>query len=223
MAEKNITPEEVELTSGPPISFKEHLKVFGVPEVALEMMKKRCEACHDWVCAAYMDQIEHYIKRLMLEPSRGVREPTMVMLYEVDPDVAEMIDDAWDEIEREYGIEPYEEEGYIFYRLKGMREERARAILNRKARELIEKFEDMMLDRLGHEKYTNVQSIRREVRSIAAKRKPKRKVRPAVEVPEVVPERREKSLEEELKEIESMMERLKRIREEIKKEIEKRG
>jgi len=208
MAEKNITPEEVELTSGPPISFKEHLKVFGVPEVALEMMKKRCEACHDWVCAAYMDQIEHYIKRLMLEPSRGVREPTMVMLYEVDPDVAEMIDDAWDEIEREYGIEPYEE---------------ARAILNRKARELIEKFEDMMLDRLGHEKYTNVQSIRREVRSIAAKRKPKRKVRPAVEVPEVVPERREKSLEEELKEIESMMERLKRIREEIKKEIEKRG
>jgi len=106
-------PEDVEMDSGLPINFKGHVKVYGSPDTALGVMKQRCEAGHDWVCASYCDQIEHYIGEMVPEYSEAVREPVMSMLYDVEMDVAEWLDDARDELNEEYGWEEYTtSEGY---------------------------------------------------------------------------------------------------------------
>ena len=158
-----MKPSEVKLTSGPPITFGEHLEVYGTAEAALEMMKKRCEACHNWVCATYIDQIEHYIREMMLEPNPDVRYPVMELLYEIEMDVADLIEQAWEELEKKYGIEKVDGESEE-YRLKGMSEAKMSAILKKKANEIIQKFEDLMYNRLGKEKYSKVYSIRKKVR-----------------------------------------------------------
>ena len=158
-----MKPSEVKLTSGPPITFGEHLEVYGTAEAALEMMKKRCEACHNWVCATYIDQIEHYIREMMLEPDPDARYPVMELLYEIEMDVADWIEQAWKELEQKYGLEKVSGETEE-YRLKGMPEAKMRAILKKKANEIIQKFEDLMYNRLGKDKYMKVYRIRKKVR-----------------------------------------------------------
>ena len=207
-----LRPEDVELTSGPPITFKEHLDVFGTPEAALSVMKQRAEAGHDWVAATYIDQIEYYIKEMMLEPDADVRSPVMGMLYEVEMEVADWINDAWSELEKEYGIEEVTVKGEAIVRLKGMPKEKQRAILKKKADELIQRFEELMLKRLGQDRYLSVQNIRRRVREMAAAPPP----------PMAMSKRKELEAKERRGELRQDIARLKRIIKELERELEEK-
>ncbi|RLE44214.1 hypothetical protein DRJ16_02685 [Candidatus Woesearchaeota archaeon] len=207
-------PEEVELTRGLPITFRDHLNVFGTPEAALAMMKQRCEAGHDFVCAAYIDQIEHYIERMMLEPNPNIRGPVMAMLYDIEFEVADWIDNAWSELSRKYELETsVSERGFTIYRFKGMPEEKMKAILKRKADELIRKFEDLLVERLGQERYMKIYDIRRKVRSESG-----------APLPPLAPtkEREVKAAEEEakVKELEEILTFLKEEKKKARGEVE---
>ena len=217
-----MKPSEVKLTSGPPITFREHLEVYGSAEAALETMKKRCEACHNWVCATYIDQIEHYIREMMLETNPDIRGPVMEMLYEIETDVADWIDTAWRELESKYGIEKVSGKQVVEYRLKGMPEAKMKAILRKKANEIIQKFEDLMYSRLGKDKYSEVYSIRYNVRNQAnAPPPPVSRYLTGQITPEqtVTTERKERV--ERVEEIKREISRLKKMISALEKELEK--
>lgn len=215
------TPEEVEMDTGLPIDLKGHTEIYGSIDAAIGVMKQRCEAGHDWVCAAYIDTVEEYIKLMVPMYSEAARYPTMAMLYDVEMEVAEWLDDVRDELGEEYGWEGYEtKEGEVAYRLKGVRPAKQDVIFKRKIQEVIDKFENLMLERLGQERYMSIQDIRGQVRQVAkveggvptASKKEK----------ELKKEKKKGEVKEEIEDIEQEIERLKRAKEQLKKEMGKK-